>query len=811
MGRPRKSSRYLKEYTCQRESPLEYSKDYVHTEGKEEMLVRHMKRQCERNSFLESAPNEEVPQNSRTSRKVKRMEAARDMDPTKYGEKLGKSYDQLRHALARRDASQSGFVNFDEFRAAMIQADVIMNNEEYKEIFHQFTNQNTCSQVAVPVRSNSASPRNLPAPGGDGFKESSQEEKGEAGADADLKERYKGVVGNMSEGRVLHIEEFITNVRNSKVLSEQQIQDNNDKEKRRVFFKALHAINKAADPSKMFRHLDGEQLGHMRPELLRQALTRLGTPLSDGEFNTLLRGVGFDSDKGSASGAFIDLHEFDRKLHEELAVSQEDKLAAEKAASEQDAGKNYKKMKKPALVAGITQNTEHEDGLTLKVTEMVPSSNAVEHVEERGRSLSPRESSRSHSHEFLGCLQPHLTEFTRMVESKHTKESSMKWSKLKYALQKQPHGIMQAFTRRTAAHAEESKGSNLDAPVVSIHDLETISISDLDSRMRSSGIILGNEDQAILNFHLKQNNLDDGKSVSIKEFCEKVDIPYVVRDNNQTNCQAIELEPVHTVDGGIFCSSAKHGHINATDRKFGTSFYDATEDATWMLGMRKRRVAAPFSNTRDQNQPWKFLAQLAHGSDALWPAVPKSADTHKPGSSFHFSKRLHFFDDNVERSLGNLPLPARAGRSSSAPPRAFGKRPPPSDNHAIGGPGKPNWSNSVQFEAAQATFAAQEAAAANSPRDMTDAQKLSRWASSPLYAHYVPQEQRLKQRRSKEMIQAASSAVNNEGTVSSRAHVLTQYQDKIDSTRHMKHTLRKRSFHNQNVRPTRPFALDGES
>jgi hypothetical protein len=903
LGRPRKSSRYLRDFRDADSNPLRYSKDYDPNNVAHEPPIHIPKRRSKASIFEETDPSIEIKVNSRVSRQIKRLEAARNTDDAAYAPKLANAYNHLRHSLNEKDASHSGFVNFDEFRSALIKADVHLNFEQYLHVFHKYTDANKESQVDVPIRSVSSrsastsrqsSPRHMTRDDTGVEEEKSTSITEDAGAATEktnklLREQNKGIVGTLSQGRVLHIDDFIANIREGKTakhITPEQIAQNMTKEKRRVFCKVLHSMNKASDPSQMFRHLDNEQLGHLKPKLLRDALVRLGAPLSDSEFSTLLNGIGHNDDSKSSSDHKIDLDSFDKKLHEELAGNEE---SWDKHMSSHDGtigpgshdgneafGQTFRRLKKPPSIPGqgqAVQNyaVEDDEGLTHKITngkaavaaaanEPVYLANFIQNKEgaendatESGRGRQGYAAAATHRNnttaahfekmsKVMECLRPHRTEFTRMVESKHTKDASMKWSKLKWALQKQPHGVLNAFVKTNAkfnermntngskqkdidAYVPTGSSTSLDSAAIDINDVESIPFSELDKRMRNSGVVLGQEDKAILAFHMSEKGKTNSNEISIQDFCNEVGIPLVQHQNNQTKHEVIELDPRTNVDGGIFNLSTHHGHITSADRKFGTSFYDeGIEDQVThglMHGMRKKRVPTPHGSTIHQNEPWKYLAELAHGSDAIWPAVPKSADTHKPGSSFHFSKRLNVVDCDYEHTM-NIPLPKRAGRSSSAPPRTYGKKPAPSKGD------RPYWSNSDQFVAAQSTFAQQEALAAaafaagkQSKHNGPDtAEKLQRWAAQPLVDQYVSKEEQRSQRRHPQhagsvldataLSHNASSAVNNEGTVSSRAHVLTQYKDTIDSARVMNHTLRRRANNNPNIRPTRPFALDGD-
>ena len=92
----------------------------------------------------------------------------------------------------------------------------------------------------------------------------------------------------------------------------------------------------------------------------------------------------------------------------------------------------------------------------------------------------------------LDILRPHKTEFTRMVESKHTKESSLKWSKLKWEIQKQPHSVLTAFTKSLEKDqindnkgVSESKEKSIKGLMQRMIDLE----DDLKYELRLNSIL----------------------------------------------------------------------------------------------------------------------------------------------------------------------------------------------------------------------------------------------------------------------------------------------------------------------------------
>ena len=107
----------------------------------------------------------------------------------------------------------------------------------------------------------------------------------------------------------------------------------------------------------MFRHLDPDQLGHVKPSVLRHGLDRMGSHLTDNEFNTLLEGIGHapvstesgDSKMGAQrirdqdQEKYLNLHDLDVVMHQELAVNHADMVmgAADKmiASMEQAAGR----------------------------------------------------------------------------------------------------------------------------------------------------------------------------------------------------------------------------------------------------------------------------------------------------------------------------------------------------------------------------------------------------------------------------------------------------------------------------------------
>jgi hypothetical protein len=373
--RPKKSSRYLAHHYLV--SPLEYSKDYVapdaggpaappsaknrrhmnhaknnelfHSEAVANTLVSH---EADTAALGELDPLYNKKRNDRFSRKDKRIKAAANIPEEKFIPKMAVATSYLGHQLRTKDASKSGFVNFDEFKSALKQADILLSYEEYLAVFDKFTSSSGNTQAPVPVRSAGSTPREVSSPpcashtmGGDFAK--AVEAGASAGAgtlagsaassgrnsptaeEQKTREEYKGFVGSLSAGKVLHISDFLDDVKNiaESDAKRKQLHVHNaplpahmmpsHKHKRNVFFKVLHSLNKATDPARVFRYLDDELIGHLRPSMLQEGLERLGASLSNSEFNTLLKGVGYNDPKGEE---FINLESFDRILHDELCT-----------------------------------------------------------------------------------------------------------------------------------------------------------------------------------------------------------------------------------------------------------------------------------------------------------------------------------------------------------------------------------------------------------------------------------------------------------------------------------------------------------
>jgi len=992
--RPKKSSRYLAQHYLV--SPLEYSKDYIapdaggpaappsaknrrhmnhaknnelfHSEAVADVLVSQ---EADTAALGELDPLYNKTRNDRFSRKDKRIKAAANIPEEKFIPKMAVATSYLGHQLRTKDASKSGFVNFDEFKSALKQADILLSYEEYLAVFDKFTSSSGNTQAPVPVRSAGSTPRETSSPpsashshttGGDFAKAVAAGASAGASAGAGAgtlvgsaassgrnsptaeeqktREEYKGFVGSLSAGKVLHIGDFLDDVKNiaESDAKKKQLHVHNaplpahmmpsHKHKRNVFFKVLHSLNKASDPARVFRYLDDELIGHLRPRMLQEGLERLGASLSNSEFNTLLKGVGYNDPKGEE---FINLESFDRILHDELGMGHgadslvgndnsttQPETAASKSRNvstnderEEVGWEDHRRKKKTYTVPGMgqelqQQHQQHTDTadtryvLTDKITRLAPPdgrtappdaavpSSVAGDLTVPSAPFSRIEKMRA----ILQCLKPNQTEFTRMVESKHTRESSLKWCKLQSKLQSNANHVLAAFKkgedlsrRRSHSHSSAYRRGHGDVPAVRTDDLSDLTIEELEGKLKGTGFVLGSEDKAIMRFHLQkqaaaaagggeragsseEKTQDSGnnasRKINLQSFCQAVGIPVEVTRSRYLDKgvvqQQMELQQHSLADGGIFaCSQSQHNNnavvggnggnspvragvssksaasalqntareavpdaVAAFNPNFLCTMY--SQDDSFMKGMRKRHVMCPQgANVTNELEPWKFLALLEHGSNDIWPTVPASAQSsHKAsGGSFHFTKR-HIIQDSETSDT------RRAGRASSVPPQ--GKR----TYQSAGAP----FSNSDQFRASQDWTPQQyqdeqrgrgrgrrlvrddrtttagpvpnhttniEKAAAN--LQVQDMEKLRRWASKPLVEKYFAGKVDTEHR---EAITNASAAINQAGTVSSRSHHLSPAGvNAADSSRNMKHTLRKSSPFNSNARPSvTPFALD---
>jgi Ca2+-binding EF-hand superfamily protein len=931
--RPQKSTRYFKDFLLSTNSPLQFSSDYVppppppvapatsgdapETAGMTSKVDQEVRRSARRSAthilnraLKESMQDEKEKRNDRFSRRALRQKAAADLPETAYVPQMATNQSYLRYQLNKKDDSQSGYVNFDEFRSSLKQADILLTYEEYLDVFNKFTKSASSDQVPVPVTVQNQNPQRFspPASGGRMDLQAPHPESDKA-----LRERFKGVVGVMSTGKVLNIEEFLHTVQSkakqlaaaadagsaagssNEAISRIADQASN-KEKRRVFFKVLHSMNKHADPSKVFRHLDGERVGYLQPATLRVGLNHLGASLSDCEFNTLLQGVGYGDAQGQS---YIDLHRFDKVLHEELDAQAQTQAqvpagvgaggsssssssasnaitggipASSSEQQQQHLHHQHRRTKKSVTVPGHGQFLQHhpreydndESGLTSKITQVEApsprgfgSKETFVGIQEQLAQLASSAGTDAKSasrlkkmQSLLECLQPQRSEFSRMVDSQHTKDSSMKWSKLKWALQSDPQRVLRAFVpssgaannladfnKNKAAAAATKTEKRLQKDHVHVQDLQQLSVRDLDMQLHNSGFVLGAEDRNILRFRLQsavgngQEGAGGSDMITLQSFCDTVGIPLrehrgrsssVGRSGGSSStappsqAQLVSWRGTEVADGGIFACSNPNASSAveapaAQSESLGTATAAATANSTfgtqvtifnddsvdpWMKGMHKRRLHAPGAPTQSRTEPWKYLALLEHGSDAIWPTVPAAKADASVSGNFHFSKRLFAvpqtnplygdYDDSAAQAQARAASSSRkhfSARSSSAPPSSR-------QVHA-----KPGWANSDQFKAAQAEFAAagaEESRGRSARRGQvgdsssSDADKVRRWASGPLLDHY----------------QAAPAATQHE-------HASVFSAAPVDSSRLLKHTLRKAHPNNPNCRPpTTPFALD---
>jgi len=942
--RPKKSSRYLAQYCLV--SPLEYSKDYVphalggpaspplaknrkHMNHSDEIAGVLVSLQTDTAAVGDIDPLYNQKRNDRFSRKEKRIKAAGNISEEKYIPKMAVVNNFLGHALRTKDASKSGFVNFDEFKSALKQADILLSYEEYLAVFNKFTDSSGNTQPPVPVRSASTTPRE----GGSPPSGKSSGRSSPTSAELQTREKFKGFIGSLSAGKVLNIGDFLEDV---KVLSEKNAEKGihvknialpahmlpSNKQKRNVFFKVLHSINKAADPSRIFRHLDDELLGHLRPSALRRGLDRLGASLTNNEFNALLKGIGYNDASGKE---FINLDTFDRILHNELSTSGGMADASDAAAPTPNASassssssstkvpingdrdnvgwEDHRRKKKSYTVPGLGQELQQQHlqevdradsryVLTEKITGFASPSGTTAAATAAAVSTSAAALASSSSirldkmRAILQCLQPNQTEFTRMVESQHTREASLKWCKLQSKLQGNANHVLNAFKkgdgddlnkRRSHSHSTAYRRGHGEVAAIRTDELSELTIGELENKLSKAGFVLGNEDKAIMRFHLQNqaessgsgeeksnkngaststsNGNGKGKGmINLQSFCQAVGIPVTVtrsRFLDQGEIQHhMELQHHMLEDGGIFACSQHNitgGSSNSRaavgdsvavqpaatlttqgaadpvaffNPNFSCTMFNDDVDSSWMKGMRKRRVECPQAST-NIFEPWKFLALLEHGSSGIWPTAPASAEAHKDsGGSFHFTRRHVIQDNEAESANGQR----RAGRSSSAPPggkRTFQFAPVSNseqfrasqnwtpqqyiDEQRGRGKGRGRGGDAVTSTSGPVHVSTSDKA---NTMQVHDVEKLKRWAAKPLVEKYFDGKVDLSHR---EATVSASAALNQSGTVSSRSHHLSPggQGHGSDSSRNMKHTLRKSNPFNSNTRPSvTPFALD---
>ena len=948
--RPRKTTRYLQQYYLT--SPLEYSKDYVPPEQggppapSPPRSRRHMNANQSNRIFHSDAvlaaeqekdagasENQFKNRNDRFSRRALRRKAADGLPEERYIPHMAASHHYLSHSLRNKDASGSGFVNFDEFKAALKQADVLLSFEEYQSVFDKFTRNSGHTQAPVPVRSSSSSAVASPRSEGP---IASQDSSAQAQEQA-IREQFKGMIGTMSAGKVLNISDFLNNVQKK---AEHMASTNDDKvimingvplpshlmpahkQKRSVFFKVLHSMNKSAEPARVFRHLDDEMLGHLRPKLLRKGLEQLGASLSDNEFSTLLSGIGYSDPQGQE---FINLDSFDRVLHDELKTlggkahfsqtnnteSSDSALVLQEPSANTKASQgaktdthweDFRRRKRQYTVPGRAQHvqevhlqpmaaTDTRFQLTDKITTQAAPSDRFA-VAQASASANNNTSAATGSRleqmrAILDCLQPSKSEFTRMIESKHTRDSSMKWCKLKSTMQTHAAKVLEAFrsensvsegdTRakhnqqatagankhrrrsRSHSHSHGHRRYHGETPAARADDVRELSLAELETRLRNSGILLGSDDKAIMRFHLMdQARSQTGESaiaepkeelpnaaeqrITLSSFCEAVGIPVTIQQSRFTKPEAVVPEPKrHTRqirstdepaavsvdvlevdldqnrDGGIFNSSSRFSQNTSdptNEEKFNPTytcsmFKESAENA-WLKGLRKRRVVPAHALVPHPLEPWRFIAQVEHGSDAIWPTTPilQSTNAHDNGS-FHFSRRHLQGFVNAMPAAEQAGAVRRAGRASSAPPGSRSRR-------MIS---NPHWADSDQFRASQGFAPPGQNAAEESERGRsrsravtksnevsvpaltsTDADKLRRWGSKPLI-------EMLLDNKADAGTPSVATTGNTHAKFNASGHTPSvAYQD---SARLVRHTLRKVFNDNPNVRQnSTPFALN---
>ena len=208
----------------------------------------------------------------------------------------------LRHSLKKKDISNSGVVNFEEFNAAVRQLGVEASKPDLKEVFKAASDDRNCRGAvsafenwSTDIRYTKGKALNI-----DSYAERLVEKAAEVEGD-------RGHSGN--ECRV--------------------------REERRAMRKVLDAANKRSDPMRVFCHIahgtgnnegKGPITGHLAPQQLKEGLQTLGSNLTDKEFEYLLHKVGTSRD------GKISLSEFDEILHSEVTAYESDHASKRRTA-----------------------------------------------------------------------------------------------------------------------------------------------------------------------------------------------------------------------------------------------------------------------------------------------------------------------------------------------------------------------------------------------------------------------------------------------------------------------------------------------
>jgi Ca2+-binding EF-hand superfamily protein len=220
-----------------------------------------------------------------------------------------------------------------------------------------------------------------------------------------------------SAGKSLNIEDFVARVaqRSSApefayLSADPSGQSALELERRRAMKKVLHATNRQSDPLKVFRDIDAQHQGYIKPNQLKEGLRAIGSCLTDREFNYVMEHVRTDPD------GKVSLSEFDRMVHGEV--------------------------------------TSFEN----------------QHIADRGRSLSAN-ARYSRSYQSDDIQHKHIQpEYSKNNESsKSAKLDRMQWSKLQGVLREHSADILEAFKNgdRRYWYKNQIPASSSDAASVS--------------------------------------------------------------------------------------------------------------------------------------------------------------------------------------------------------------------------------------------------------------------------------------------------------------------------------------------------------
>jgi hypothetical protein len=291
-------------------SPGRYKGVMRHTDSTN---VRHaLAASDEQSSSMDTSPysrrSSTETSTPRMSEKEKERVKSVEMDIIKH---LSGRVGPLRLSLKKKDISNSGVVNFEEFNAAVRQLGVEASKPDLKEVFKAAADDRNC-RGAVSAFENWST---------------------------DI--RY-------TQGKALNIESYAEKLveRATEVEKDRGHSSNECRatEERRAMRKVLDAANKRSDPMRVFCHIThgtgnnegkGPIMGHLAPQQLKEGLQTLGSNLTDKEFEYLLHKVGTSRD------GKISLSEFDEILHSEVTAYESDHAAKRRSA--QKSNKRYSK------------------------------------------------------------------------------------------------------------------------------------------------------------------------------------------------------------------------------------------------------------------------------------------------------------------------------------------------------------------------------------------------------------------------------------------------------------------------------------